>query len=84
MGEYALLRLQGMGGIKGTIPFLGEQFILVLLGNLLGDTLMMFFAKPAVLMLVNGVVFAAYGIGIIMAYGHMGRKSVMGLLAVAQ
>lgn len=84
MGEYALLRLQGMGGIKGTIPFLGEQFILVLLGNLLGDTLMMFFAKPAVLMLVNGVVFAAYGIGLIMAYGHMGRKSVMGLLAVAQ
>ena len=84
MGEYALLRLQGMGSVKGTVPFLGEQFILVLLGNLLGDALMLLFAEPAVVILVNGVVLAAYGIGIIMAYWRMGRKSVMGLLAVSQ
>ena len=84
MGEYALLRLQGMGSVKGTVPFLGEQFILILLGNLLGDALMLLFAEPAVVILVNGVVLTAYGIGIIMAYWRMGRKSVMGLLAVSQ
>lgn len=84
MGEYALLRLQGMGSVKGTVPFLGEQFILVLLGNLLGDALMLLFAEPVIMILVNGVVLAAYGIGIIMAYWRMGRKSVMGLLAVSQ
>lgn len=84
MGEYALLRLQGMGSVKGTVPFLGEQFILVLLGNLLGDALMLLFAEPVVVILVNGVVLAAYGLGIIMAYWRMGRKSVMGLLAVSQ
>lgn len=84
MGEYALLRLQGMGSVKGTVPFLGEQFILVLLGNLLGDALMLLFAEPVIVILVNGVVLAAYGIGIVMAYCRMGRKSVMGLLAVSQ
>lgn len=84
MGEYALLRLQGMGSVKGAVPFLGEQFILVLLGNLLGDAFMLFFAEPFIVILVNGVVLAAYGIGIIMAYWRMGRKSVMGLLAVSQ
>lgn len=84
MGEYALLRLRGMGSVKGTVPFLGEQFILVLLGNLLGDALMLFFAEPGVVVLVNGVVLAAYGIGIIMAYWRMGRKSMIGLLAVSQ
>ena len=84
LGEYALLRLQGMGIVKGTVPFLGEQFILVLLGNLLGDALMLLFAEPDVVIRVNGVVLAAYGIGIIMAYWRMGRKSVMGLLAASQ
>lgn len=84
MGEYALLRLQGMGSVKGTVPFLGEQFILILLGNLLGDALMLLFAEPVVMILVNGVVLAAYGLGIIMAYRRMGKESVMGLLAVSQ
>lgn len=84
MGEYTLLRLQGMGGVKGIIPFMGEQFILVLLGNLLGDILMLFFAEPDVIVLVNGVVLSAYGIGTAMAYWGMGRKSMMGLLAVSQ
>lgn len=84
MGEYALLRLQGLGSVEGTVPFLGEQFILVLLGNLLGDALMLLFAEPPVVILVNGVVFAAYGLGIIMAYRRMGKESVMGLLAVSQ
>lgn len=84
MGEYALLRLQGMGSVKGTAPFLGEQFILILLGNLFGNALMLLFADSVVVILVNGVVFAAYGIGIIMAYCRMGRKSVIGLLTVSQ
>lgn len=84
MGEYALLRLQGMGSVKGTIPFLGEQLLLVLLGNLLGDAVMLFFSEAVVVILVNGVVSAAYGIGIIMAYWRIGRKRVMRLLAVSQ
>lgn len=83
--EYALMRLQGVKKIKGSMLFLLEQMILVLIGNLAGDVIIAlvspsFFAMAA----VNGVLLVAYVIGASAAYIRMGRGSVVYLLSVQQ
>ncbi len=89
--EFALLRLQGVGKGKASLLFLTEQMLLVLLGNLVGNLvivltardLVMALSAPAVSMMaaVNGVIVTAYLIGAAAAYGRMSRESVVYLLS---
>lgn len=89
--EFALLRLQGVGKSKASLLFLAEQMLLVLLGNLVGDLVMVLTAQdpvmalsgPAVSTLAagNGVILIAYLIGAAAAYGRMSRGSVVYLLS---
>lgn len=83
--EFALLRLQGMRKIEAAGVFLAEQMLLVLAGNLLGDVVMAFVTPElSKLLMVNGVLLAAYLIGAAAAYGRMSRGSVVCLLAAQQ
>ncbi|MDE7198358.1 MAG: hypothetical protein K2O15_05680 [Lachnospiraceae bacterium] len=83
--EFSLLRLQGVKKTKASLIFLVEQMILVLTGNFLGDAVMTLTAPAfAVMLLVNGVILAAYLIGAAAAYGQMSRGSVLYLLSVQQ
>lgn len=83
--EFALIRLHGVSKTKASLLFLTEQMILVLTGNLLGDAVMVLTAPTfAVMILVNGVILAAYLIGATAAYGQMGRGSILYLLSAQQ
>ncbi len=54
--EFALLRLQGVKKMKSSLLFLVEQMILVLMGNLIGDVVMLFVVPSVSLMfVVNGI-----------------------------
>ncbi len=89
--EFALLRLQGVGKSKASLLFLAEQMLLVLLGNLVGDLVMVLSAQDLMMALsaqafkmnivVNGVILTAYLIGAGAAYGRMSRESVVYLLS---
>ncbi len=80
--EFALLRLQGVKKIKGSMLFLSEQMILVLIGNLTGDAVIMLISPSlATMAVVNGVLLAAYVIGAAAACGRMSRGSVVYLLS---
>lgn len=80
--EFALLRLQGLGKYKASWLFLAEQMLLVLTGNLVGDMVVALTAPTFMtMMVVNGVILAAYLIGSAMAYGRMSRGSVVYLLS---
>lgn len=82
MEEYALLRLQGVRNAQAAFLFLTEQMALVFLGNLLGDvTALLLSADKKVVLLVNGVLLAAYLVGAAAAYGRMSRGNVMRLLS---
>lgn len=83
--EFALLRLQGVKKMNSSLLFLSEQMILVVLGNLIGD-LVMVFVTPSVSLLfaVNGILFLAYLIGSAAAYGRMSKGSVVALLEVRE
>lgn len=82
MEEYALLRLQGVRNGQAALLFLTEQMALVFLGNLLGDvTVLLLSADMKVVLLVNGVLLAAYLVGAAAAYGRMSRGNVMRLLS---
>ena len=83
--EYALMRLQGVKKIKGSMLFLLEQMILVLIGNLAGDVIIALVSPSFVAMAaVNGVLLAAYVIGAAAAYMRMSRGSVVYLLSAQQ
>lgn len=83
--EYALLRLQGVKKVKGSLLFLLEQIILVLAGNLVGDVLILLVVRElSMIAAVNGVLLAAYLSGAAVAYGCMSRGSVVYLLSVQQ
>lgn len=80
--EFALLRLQGVKKSRSTLLFLSEQMLLVLVGNLIGDVLMVFVSPSVFLMFaVNGLLLLAYVIGSAAAYGRMSRGSVVELLS---
>ena len=82
MEEYALLRLLGVRNGQAALLFLTEQMALVFLGNLLGDvTVLLLSADMKVVLLVNGVLLAAYLLGAAAAYGRMSRGNVMRLLS---
>ncbi len=82
MEEYALLRLLGVRNGQAALLFLTEQMALVFLGNLLGDvTVLLLSADMKVVLLVNGVLLAAYLVGAAAAYGRMSRGNVMRLLS---
>lgn len=82
MEEYALLRLQGVRNAQAALLFLTEQMALVFLGNLVGDvTALLLSADKKVVLLVNGVLLAAYLVGAAAAYGRMSRGNVMRLLS---
>ncbi|MDE6214065.1 MAG: ABC transporter permease [Lachnospiraceae bacterium] len=83
--EFALLRLQGVKKLKGSMLFLLEQIILVLIGNLIGDAVIAVISPSLTTMaVVNGVLLAAYAIGAAAAYGRMSRGSVVYLLSTQQ
>ena len=83
--EFALLRLQGVKKLKGSMLFLLEQMILVLTGNLIGDAVITLISPSlATMAVVNGVLLAAYAIGAAAAYGRMSRGSVVYLLSTQQ
>lgn len=80
--EFALLRLQGVKKLKGSMLFLLEQMILVLVGNLIGDVVIAMISPSfSTMAVVNGVLLAAYAIGAAAAYGRMSRGSVVYLLS---
>ena len=82
MEEYALLRLQGVKNRNAALLFLLEQMVLVFLGNLLGDVLaLLLSADPGTVLVVNGILLAAYLAGAAAAYGRIGKNSVMRLLS---
>lgn len=82
MEEYALLRLQGVRNAQAALLFLTEQMALVFLGNLVGDvTALLLSADKKVVLLVNGVLLAAYLVGAAAAYGRMSRGNAMRLLS---
>lgn len=83
--EFALLRLQGVKKMHGSMLFLTEQMLLVLAGNLIGD-MVMALIQPAFtrMLIVNGVLLTAYLIGAAAAYGRMSRGSVVYLLSAQQ
>ncbi len=83
--EFALLRLQGVKKMHSSFLFLSEQMILVLVGNLIGDLMMLFVTQSMLLMFaVNGILLFAYLIGAAAAYGRMSRGSVVALLSAQQ
>lgn len=83
--EFALMRLQGVKKMKSSLLFLSEQMILVLVGNLIGDVVMVFVTPSVSLMFaVNGILLLAYLIGSAAAYGRMSRGSVVALLSAQQ
>lgn len=83
--EYALLRLQGVKKTQSSMVFLLEQMILVIVGNLIGDIGMAFVtADVFTIVVVNGVILAAYLVGASIAYERMGKASVMYLLSAQQ
>lgn len=83
--DFALLRLHGVKKRKASLFFLAEQMILVLAGNLLGDAVITLTAAAFdVIILVNGVILAAYLIGATTACGQMSRRSVIYLLSAQQ
>ena len=83
--EFALLRLQGVKKLNGSMLFLLEQMILVLMGNLIGDAVIALISPSlATMAVVNGVLLAAYVIGAAAAYGRMSRGSVVYLLSTQQ
>ncbi len=82
MEEYAFLRLQGVKNRNAALLFLLEQMVLVFLGNLLGDVLaLLLSADQGTVLVVNGILLAAYLAGAAAAYGRIGKNSVMRLLS---
>ena len=80
--EFALMRLLGVKKFPAAFLFLTEQILLVLIGNVVGNVLVI----PAAVSLsgifaVNGVLFAAYLAGAAAAYGRMSMGSVVYLLS---
>ena len=72
--EFVLLRLQGVKKMHSSFLFLSEQMILALVGNLIGDLMMLFVTHSMLLMLaVNGILLFAYLIGVTAAHGRMSR-----------
>lgn len=84
-GEYALLRLQGVKKVSGSMLFLLEQMILVLIGNFAGDAVIALVSPSfSTMAAVNSVILAAYVIGAAAAYVRMSRGSVVYLLSTQQ
>lgn len=81
--EFALMRLQGVKRFPAAFLFLAEQMLLVLVGNVVGDVLVLpAAASISGILVVNGVLIGAYLIGAAAAYGQMSRGSVVYLLSV--
>lgn len=82
MEEYLLLRLQGIGRWRSAFSFWLEQILLVFVGIAVGDVFgILLSLKCSTLILINGVLLAAYMTGAAVAYGRMGRGKVLQLLA---
>lgn len=78
--EYALLRLLGVGRVKSAAGFWVEQIVLVLAGAAAGDGMvLLFYPRPEVILLVNGVLLGAYFFGAAAAYWRMGKKGDFGI-----